>query len=287
MRFSYEIPNLDDVWSMADWVEFYIVYNAVDFSKSEFQNFIEGTTGNDCDEKELASIDSVWDEIERREVLYGTIPPFKIDGSVIRCNLTSWSQQPHYCMCLIFSLEGNDHVEGYTPLQSGSLFEEVIKLSTKFFFSGTAYIFGFPNETLEEFASKISLVNFLQNLHPDQNDGGMDVLGTGPFNDGRRNNLSIIIQCAAGYNWKSKTSDVIINEWVKKLDFPVVPVSGFAVPIIMKKRDVDKRSTRMGLLIDRPRIYRSLVEIDFALIKPEIEKWCNDRLSQMIANEIY
>ena len=283
MSFKYEIPNINDPFVSADWIEFYLAVTGNDISKGEYQDFLESTQGYDAEESNLGIIDSIWQILEEREKLYGIQPPFSVDNSVVRNNINNWRTKPYQLMCLIFSLEGNDHVDGYTPAVSGSLFEKIIKEATKVFFSGKSYIFGYPNETLEAFCSTIDLIEYLSDLPADFNDGGLDVLGSGPFNDDRNNDLSIIIQCAAGRNWTYKIGDVNLDEWVTWLKFSVVPTKGFAVPIFMKKRDIDKKSKRMGLLIDRPRIYKSLQNEDFSNIQVEIETWCDARLTQMIA----
>lgn len=285
MSFSYEIPNLYDVWSTVDWIEFYLVCNCVDFSKAEFQDFIENSTGIDVDEQDLGFIDSVWDEIENREKLYGKNPPFNVEDNVIRCNLATWKFQPHYCMCLIFSLEGNPCVKDYTTAASGTLFEGIIKKATTKFFNGIAYVYGYPNEKLKDFSNRIDTIDYVADLHSDIKDAGMDVLGIGPFNDGRKNDLSIIVQCATGRNWKSKIDDVNIDFWFggKFLKFPLKPVKGFAIPRIMKPTDIEKESLRFGLLIDRTRIYRCVNSLAHDEFECHIVQWCNSRLEEMLA----
>lgn len=283
MSFKYEIPNINDPFISADWVEFYLIATGNNISKAEYQDFLESTQGYDADESDLGIIDSIWQILEERQAIYGAKPPYTVENNVVRGNIDDWRKKPYLLMCLIFSLEGNDHVDGYTPAKSGTLFEKIIKEATKIFFQGKSYIFGYPNESLEQFCSSLDLIEYLSEMPADFNDGGLDVLGTGPFSDDRNNDLSIIIQCAAGKNWPLKIGDVNIDEWVTWLKFSIVPTKGFAVPIFMKKRDIDKKSKRMGLLIDRPRIYRSLEDVDISTIKLEVETWCDIRLTQMIA----
>ena len=283
MSFTYEIPNINDPYISADWIELFTVVTGNNISRAEYQDFLESTQGYDADEYDLGIIDSIWQILEEREVLYGDNPPYNVDNTVIRSNVSDWKTVPYQLMCLIFSLEGNDHIVGYSSSVSGTLFERVVKEATRSFFRGDAYIFGYPNESLEVFANGLSEIDFRSAMHPDYNDAGLDVLGTGPFNDGRNNDLSIIIQCAAGKNWVNKTTDIDLAEWVEWLKFSIVPTKGFAVPIFMKPRDVYKRSKKMGLLIDRPRIYKSLLSSDFSAIQAEIENWCTTRLTQLTA----
>tara|TARA_R110002020_G_scaffold212539_1_gene419168 strand:+ start:38 stop:889 length:852 start_codon:yes stop_codon:yes gene_type:complete len=283
MNFTYEIPNINDPHVCADWIEFYVILTGLDMAKTEFQDFIENTQGLDSDEVDLGILDSVWQELEYREFLYGSNSPFRVNRSLVSSNIQSWTEVPYQVMCLIFSLEGNDHTPDYTPSQSGSLFEKIIEAATASFFQGKAFIFGYPNETLKSFSERLEHIEFSRPLHPDLNDGGLDVLSTGPFNDSRPNELSILIQCAAGRNWITKIDDLNIDEWNTRLDFTVVPTKGFAVPIVMKPRDIFKRSKRMGLLLDRPRIYKTLKLVDCSSIQIEIEGWCDSRLKQLIA----
>lgn len=285
MSFTYEIPNINDAYVCADWIEFYVVVTGEDMAKTEFQDFLENTQGGgDSDEEDLGIIDSVWQILERREELYGKNSPFSHSRSVISSRIHNWKEIPFQLMFLIFSLEGNDHVPNYTPSQSGTLFEKVVRVATGAFFQGPAYIFGYPNETLKAFSERLEHINFSHPLHPDDNDGGMDVLSSGPFNDDRPNELSIIIQCAAGKNWLGKINDVNLEEWASRLKFTVFPTKGFAVPIVMKDRIIEKRSIRMGLLLDRPRLYKTLKLTDFSSIQAEIELWCSDRLKHLIAS---
>ena len=100
----------------------------------------------------------------------------------------------------------------------------------------------------------------------DMKDAGLDVVGWVPFADGRRNQLSVFGQCAAGGDWYPKLNELnpvdFCNRWLKE-NPAMFPFGAFFVPRQLGgdhwwQACVGERR----LLFDRLRIGRLLVEID-------------------------
>ena len=184
-------------------------------------------------------------------------------------------------MCLILSLTGNPS----NPTPTGKLFERISKEAIKNYLNGEAIVFGHPARFTIAELSNLTNEIFKSELPANYNDRGVDVVAWKPFNDKRGNQVIILMQCAGGFNWISKTGDVVLRAWTEKyMTFGSKPVRGFStVVVIADKVRFEEISFETDLLFDRPRIYRNTVDAELeATLRPAILTWCNERIAEIL-----
>lgn len=274
---NFDIPDASDIGNVADWIELSVAYSQESISKSEVSSKIEGAL---ADEPSDAFISSVWDELDLRMQLYGEYPPFICDSMEVIPNLV-WEENPEYLMCLILSLTGNPS----NPTPTGKLFEKISMEAVKNYLNGKAIVFGHPSPFTILQLSQLTKEKFKSELPANYNDRGLDVIAWKPFNDNRGNQVIVLMQCAGGHNWTSKTGDVVLRAWKEKyMTFGCTPVRGFSTVVVISDSDrFEEISFEADLLFDRPRIYCNT--INFALegtLRPDILNWCNDRIAEIL-----
>ncbi len=274
---AFDIPDATDIGTVADWIELNVAVEKQPLSKAALTSKVESSTGDDPGD---AFISSVWDELEYRMQLYGSHPPFIVEALEVTPNIT-WEGNPEYLMCIILSLTGNPQ----NPVATGKLFERVSKEAAKNYLCGKALVFGHPaNLTISEVCSTIC-EKFKSELPANYNDRGLDVIAWKPFDDKRGNQVIVLMQCAGGANWTSKTGDVVLRAWSEKyITFGCKPVRGFStVVIVSNSEQFEEISFETDLLFDRTRIYRNTQS--FSLedgLRNEVLLWCNGRLQEIL-----
>lgn len=271
---SFDIPNPTSVNEVADWVEFYIAFLGKEISKSELKSHVELSSSSDAPEE---FIDSVWLEMERRAPLYGDEPPFEVQERLIISKI-NWEDIPEYVACLIFSIWGNS----YRPKASGKLFERITNEAIKNFLRGESAIYGHPRgEKLQNIAGRL-VERFVKEPPRRFKDRGLDVIAWKPFSDKRPSQIIILLQCAAGENWRSKTTSLCLFPWLQYMEWAFEPMRGFSVPRIISDRDFHDVSAEGGLLLDRPRIYRNMASSTIeGNLRDKLKLWCKERLRNM------
>ena len=273
----YSISDPGNAEVIADWVEFYIAQAEGELSKSGLRSYLEESSGLEPADEQ---IDSVWLELEARERLYGPHPPYKVQGNVVE-SIIDWEQYPEYLACLIFAVAGNP-VE---PLKSGTLFERITNEAVRNFIVGESITVGFPNTMdVEEIARHL---HEKYNTEPPwyRQDRNLDVVAWKSFGDGRCSQIIVLIQCAAGHNWPSKKRELNVDAWCNYIQFACKPIKAFSIPVIISDRiRLEDDSTDAGVIIDRARIYRNIVQaIPEDELRRDVQNWCADRLTEMLA----
>ena len=269
----FGIPDPSSESKIADWVEFYVTFPEEPISKSELRSHIEASKGSEIEEDFL---DSVWMEMKRREQLYGTNPPFETQDEIIESKIR-WEDKPEYMTCLILSIFGNN----YKPTYTGKLFERITNEAIRNFVKGESLIYGYPGTPCLEDVAILLCERFISNPPYNVKDRGLDIISWKPFGDKRSNQIVILIQCAAGNNWRSKTGKLPIEAWRQYIHWACNPITGFSMPRIISKEDFHEISLdcHCGLLLDRARIYRNTASFTFhADLRDELEAWCKDML---------
>ncbi|MGD1041857.1 MAG: hypothetical protein ABR913_02200 [Sedimentisphaerales bacterium] len=273
---SYSLPDTINRESVADWVEFFVTLTKGGLAKSELSAYMESSSGNEIGDD---IIDSVWQELEYREYLYGEDPPFAVEGVIVR-SLIDWENLPEYMTCLIFALEGNPK----DSLSSGMLFERITEQAVKNFISGKCLRTRSPRKVSVTNIAKA--VNERFNYEPPsyRQDRDLDVVAWKDFGDDRSSQVVVLIQCAAGQNWQSKLKDLNLDAWTKYIHFACRPIKGFSIPVIISdKTKLEEHSTDGGIIIDRTRIYRNVI-INKPLdnLRKELKVWCKKRIAEMV-----
>jgi len=272
-----DIPDATNISVVADWIELSVAYEKSSVLKSAVSSKIEGASG---DEPSDAFLSSIWDELEIRMSLYGEHPPFICNHEEIMPNL-DWEECPEYLMFLILSLNGNP----INPTPTGKLFERISREAVKNYLSGNAVVFGHPARYSVADLCGFTNEKFKSELPPNYNDRGLDVMGWKPFNDRRGNQILIMMQCAGGHNWISKTGDVVLRAWTEKyMTFGCKPVRGFSTVVVVSNNErFEEVSFETDLLFDRPRLYRCTVDLEVeTTLRPEVITWCKDRIAEIL-----
>lgn len=273
----YDIPNPTRIESIADWVEFYVILTHTELSKSELRSYLEASSGSEPSEE---LVDGVWMELDTRERLYGTDPPFRVQSGLIQPAF-EWKDRPEYMTCLIFSLEGNPT----DTLQSGVLFERIICEAIRNFISGESIPVGFPETMRAEDIANALNEHYIYEPPEYRKDRNLDVVAWKPFYDERASQIVVLIQCAAGHSWTSKKTELNLDAWCKYIHFACKPIKGLGIPIVITNKErLEEDSTDAGLILDRARIYRNITkDLKPSQLKNDLETWCISRLAEMTA----
>jgi len=271
----FEIPDSTSPQTVADWVEFEICLNSYELAKSETSAYMEASFGYDLGDDR---VDSVWLELERRITLYGDKPPFRVNGNVVECCI-DWHAYPEYMACLIFSLVGN----AVEPLESGKLFERISGVAMKHYLPGQSLLPGFPDHLSAKAIAESLNERFIREPLPTSKDRKLDLIAWKSFNDCRCSQIVVLIQCASGHDWKQKVAQPNVDAWCKYIQFGCRPIKGFALPLLLSDPEVfEDVSADGGLIIDRARIYRSIVASSpDESLKGDVRCWCNLRITDI------
>lgn len=254
-----------------EWIELNLLKNKAALSKADLI-VLSGT-----DEIE---VDSWISEAEIRSTLYKN-PLYFVDNNRIIPNF-SWSDIPEYFLCLYYSFNGANDKSGGTKL-----FEKISANALKHFLNGDVYTLGFPsNKNLNTYLDEIAQNCFEKRnilADSDYNDDGVDVVGYKTFGDKRSSNLYVLLQCAAGKHWTTK-SPIAIERWTNYLIwYQKNIVQSISTVEFVKKSDWDKRASTYGMLFDRIRIYNSLYAnaVD-SVLRKEVLDWCQTKIDEGI-----
>lgn len=274
--FSTDIVDSNSISGVADWVELVVALNKQPMAKAEVSSKIEGAIG---DEPSDSFLSDVWDELDTRMNYYGVHPPFIVEPLDIVPNI-DWEENPEYPMCLILALTGNPS----NPTPTGKLFERICREAIKNYLNGEAIVFGFPSPHTVQSICDLTYEIFKRNLPANFKDRGLDVLGWKPFGDKRGNQVIILMQCAGGLNWYTKTGDIVQRAWTEKyMTFGCTPVRGFSTAIAITDTEMfEEVSFETDLLFDRPRIINNVLSFELeGNLRTEILDWCKNRIQEI------
>lgn len=254
-----EIPDGESIDCVSDWIELTLALNKETLSKADIESILERNTGNEVDDGFLSEI---WRELEYRNSLYSR-HFFVVNERTISYQFET-APPNEYLACLLLSIFG---VIGNTQTP-GKLFEKLTRCAIESYLSGNAIVFGWPFEPIEgseETAIKQKVKSiavelnerFVESPHSRFKDRGLDVIGWITHEDRRSNQVVVLVQCAAGHNWKDKLP-VPMEAWVQYIHWAYDPIRAFSVPCIIKEREWHDFSRDKGLLFDRIRLMNLL-----------------------------
>ncbi len=254
--YTFPIPSPNSITKMADWIELYIAANKTNLSKSEIKSFINLEQGSEPTEYFM---DDVFGELERRKILYGRNPPFKIiDDGVAESNIDCHNNS-EYLFCLILAVYGNIHDVN----KDAKLFEKISNEAIKKYLKAKTVLFGYPQSIPILKLTKMMSEIFLAELSMNSNDRKVDIVAWIPFRDKRSTQAIFLFQCAAGNNWRQKTRDVPLEAWENcaRWKSPYLSKGFCTVHTISTSLWLDC-ADEAGILIDRPRIFKNIRNID-------------------------
>lgn len=271
--------EFDSVDALSDWVELSVAIEG-EVTKSELNHFL---TNNEMSEEDSENmINFVWVELNTRMSRYSDdYQPYEIDNFEVTSKI-DWKEFPEYILMLILSLKGN----GWEPQKTGKIFERICNEAVRNYIGGESLINGFPKTYSVKQIADIIKEKFREEKRATDKDRGVDLIVWKSFEPNRGNKVLLFIQCAAGQNWKTKTSDLSIPVWARYIDFRCHPIRGLAIPVCLTHQiDFAEYSAEAGLIFDRTRIYRNTVNQDIKddNLRNEILIWCSDRLLNLIA----
>ena len=273
---NLSIPDPNSPGSVADWIELIVAVEKIPMSKAEVSSKIESSIGNEPGDDFLTSI---WDELEVRMLFYGLHPPFIVNSLDVTPNI-EWEENPEYLMCLILALTGNPS----NPTPTGKLFERISREALKNYLNGEALVVGHPSLHSVKSICNHTYESFKSELPSNYKDRGLDVVGWKPFLDKRGNQVVVLMQCAGGLNWYTKTGDVVVRAWTEKyITFGCSPVRGFSTAVAITDREhFEEVSFETDLLFDRLRIISNVLDINIqGSLRTEIRDWCGNRLLEI------
>lgn len=252
-----ELPKPNSYAAVADWIELHISLESEELSKSALSSSIEATTG---EEPQQIFIDDVWQELSFRERLYSR-SPFEVHDETIERSFDS-STNVAYLTCLILSLFGIQEYDAYAP----TLFERIVCQATKRYLKGRAFVIGWPSGQTGQASIKRKVMiiagrlgeRFAEAPPSRFKDRGVDIVSWKPFRELRSGQVVLLLQCAAGQNWKNK-APVPLTAWNQYIHWGCNPIAGFAIPSIISRTDWHEISLEKGIMFDRVRLYNLLL----------------------------
>jgi len=281
-----ELPDAGSITDVADWVELTVTTSGDRLSKAGIASKIESRSGEEPAE---AFIAAVWRELEYRQKLYMR-PCFQVMDRTVE-PVSGLEPRVEYLACLLLSLFGAPNEVHFAT----KLFERLTSEAVQAYLSGKSFTFGFPSPTTAlredggESVIKGRTRQLAIDLHEEfikappakSKDRGVDVVGWIPFSEGRSGQLVILVQCAAGGDWKKKLP-VPIAAWVQYIHWAFDPIMAYAVPCVVGDRDWHEVSRDKGLLFDRIRIANLLLDgVKNDALHTELSLWVSKQLQEI------
>lgn len=269
----FPITDPGSIETVADWVELFILQHEEPLSKSALLSHVTSEQG---EEPESSFMDDVWGELEYRLSLYGPNPPYEVTRTVVN-PLLKWKDKPEYAMCLILSIMGNSEEPGL----AGKLFERYSGEAIKKYVGGDVIIYGHPSKQKVEDVARSTGERYVSSPTSNFKDRGLDVVAWKSFGDARGGQIALLIQCAAGANWRSKLLSVPYDAWTSYILWGCKPLKGVSLPCIVPKSLFEECSYDAGVIFDRARLYVYSINETFSdTLKQELINWCEPRMNE-------
>jgi len=266
-----ECVDLNNPFSIADWIEYEILDTNQPISKSK----VGSLTGAD---EEI--IDSAISELIRRKSLYGNSSPFQVDGFNIMPNY-AWVDNPALMLCLIFSLRGVERSAGHDD--GTRLFERLSGEAAKAYLAGEAEVIGFPNggqliQQIKQLSQRTNELLGHRQPRPQDKDKGVDVVAWKPHRDNRPNQVVLLLQCAAGANFFEK-KQISLKTWQEFIHWSVAPIRGIMIPHIPSSEEWHEIMNDYDLIFDRVRIFKGVYNLSLPPdLNEAILSWCREKI---------
>lgn len=271
---KFELKDYSSLKSICDWIELSVVFNG-EITKAKIDHIL---TNNDYSGNSEDYINSMWKELKIRNRRYNDVTPMVIDDISVMSNF-NWQECPEYVLMLILSLEGN----GWKTQHTGVIFERICKEVLEEYIGGQAKVVGFPKKvSVKQICADID-EDYIQELPSRYKDRKLDVVGWKKI-DNRRNKLMILMQCAAGNDWRGKTTELQTEVWRDYIRFACKPTRAFGFAHVVDDELFFETGKEGGIIFDRLRIFRYLFnknKIKDPSLRSEVIKWCNERIILM------
>lgn len=276
-----ELPDADNPKVISDWIELYLAAFDESISKARMASLLEQDSGEEPPESLLSS---VWIEMSDRQSRYQNAAFDVTERTIIRTRDSRHSYE--YLACLLLSLYGVTDENHDTA----KLFERLSSLAIREYLHGEVFVFGWPVLEAEQTAISARVMEAANRLHERfaesplarYKDRGVDIIAWKPFAEERSCQFVVLAQCAAGKNWRNKTSELPINSWRQYIHWANDPATAFFVPCIIADDLWHDISKEAGILFDRIRIINLLPSgITDAVLNQEFGEWAERRLTEV------
>ncbi len=263
--------------SEVEWIELNLLRHSQPISKATIIAQIpQPDDTDDFNEILEERVDSWLSELVDRNYNLAT-SFYELKGNTIYPNY-SWLEYPEYFLCLYFSYAGASK----DPIGT-KLFERISANTIKNFIGGEIFTFGFPStKNLNEFLDEVAPVCFEERgsrANNDYKDDGVDVLCYKSFDDNKSSNLYVLLQCAAGNNWKNK-SPIHVERWTRYIQWSSRNIlTSISTTDYVSERQWPKSASDYGILLDRNRIINWYIKSIDVILRKEVIIWCSDKVA--------
>ena len=296
---SINSHNIDEA-TFLDWLEAGNLFADEELSQSDVVDYLMEEQLYDEQEFAAEFVIWAWSEIARRLAWLRNHSPIQFDDRRFIRHL-AWTDVPAHSYCLVVSCgplyDGwFDHF-GSDYTEQGQLFELITQAAMMPRFKGWKFLHtGWRRNqatNLTSMAGEVSTLigeptGSLQSFPVSRsNDLGVDLVWYLPFPDLRGGLPVYLVQCASGWNWKSKLDEPNVETWRNIIQFPTAPNKAFALPFALLEKEVRwHTSTARGLLLDRYRLLaQNAPESRWvpASLRKRLIKWLEPRVDWIIS----
>lgn len=277
----FQLPDGENAERVADWIELELCTGQASVSKAKVSSIIDQSTGSEPGE---AFLSDVWRHLGDRKKRYAT-DFYDLQGSVATSQI---SVSPGTILvleaCLLFSLFGASSQHRSDP----KLFERLTAEAIQEYVGGESFVFGWPvlsnvEVDIEKRVRQVAAATFERFAEAPlkrYKDRGVDIITWKPFAEpdstSRRTCQFVLLsQCAAGHDWKGKTTELPLGSWTQYIHWAADPGVSFAVPCIIGDdiwHDI-AREVR-GILFDRIRLMNLLPSgVSDAALSTDLQVW--------------
>jgi hypothetical protein len=245
-----------------------------------------------------SSVENIVEEIEwRHRVVPASHPVQVVDGNFAR--LMSWNQALTYSFQLLVAMHSryaSTRIPNGMPwLRTAKLFEQLCGEAVRGYLGGLKLNVGAPRSgsvptnfraCLDHIGQQVGeLRGPEKSFNSRSKDAGVDVVAWVPFPDKRPGQVIVLLQCAAGTDWKSKFADIKLGVWNQYLRWAAWPLIAFASPFVHGDQQWQylsyQVSERGSILFDRLRICVPQLTSLPATLQGDLNDWCRSQIARV------
>jgi len=154
---------------------------------------------------------------------------------------------------------------------------------------GNVLVVGWPRSDSSIASFRVCLEKICENINeelcikhtidPNVKDEKLDIIAWKTI-DNRSGKIIILVNCAAGKNWKDKTRELSRAVWGDFISFPFHPLKALAFPYI-DNSIWRKTSLEAGLLLDRLRLTKLIPIHSRFPLRNEIVNWLKNKIDNL------
>lgn len=289
-----EVPSSEKSDILTDWAEVSCLFGSrLSISEHDLEDALDNAGIPDPD----LEVANIWQEIDLRHYVADKAYPIRsFEGRVERTQ--EWNENPAYAFQLLMACQSyyqSTRIARPGWNTTAKLFERLSTMALKQYLDGKAINIGAPRDGAVPTGFSDCLDYLCQNLGEERGavrlytsktkDDDVDVVAWCPFGDGRPGQVIILVQCAAGADWKSKTREISLGLWGEHVNWVTEPLKAFAFPFVCVDEFLWRRLSKEseGLLLDRLRITSMFMAggDSFSAVQTQLEEWCREQVARL------